>query len=114
MVAVFIEFRVVNASAGTHYLHIAIANSGHGAHAVFVFQISFEWDADNFHVVMRVRTKAASCFHGVIIEYPEYAEVHSFRVVVIGETETVMGIEPAMVGVATGFCFVQNVICHDF
>ncbi|MCY1454688.1 hypothetical protein D9M71_717700 [compost metagenome] len=52
---------------------------------------------------MRVRREAAAGSDQVVVPYPQVAPVHARRVVVFGERKMVMGIEPAVVGVAEAF-----------
>ncbi len=113
-VYVFIVLAVPDARAGAHHLDIAIADDGHVAHAVFVFEVAFERDGDDLHVVMRVGAEAFAAHDGVVVEHAQHAEVHAFGVVVVGEGEGVVTVEPAVVGVAAGFGFMQNGVCHNF
>ncbi|GAA4009433.1 hypothetical protein GCM10022408_21910 [Hymenobacter fastidiosus] len=40
--------------------------------------------------------------YGIIVEYAQHAEIHSLPVAVAGKAEGVVGVEPAVAGVAAG------------
>ena len=101
-VARLVVLAVLNTRAGAHHLHVARANHVAIAHAVFVAQAAAQGNTDDFHVVVRVHPEAPAARHHVVVEYPQRAEVHPLGILVIGETEGMVRIEPAVVGVAPG------------
>ena len=56
--------------------------------------------ADDFHVAVGVQSKTAARSHAVVIDDAEAPEAHPRRIVVIGEAESVMGLEPAVVSLS--------------
>ena len=79
-----------------------------------MFEITFEGDGNNFHIVMRMCSKSSCCGDFIIVEYAEYTEVHPFRIVVVGKTKGMLTMQPAMIGIASGGGTMQNAITHDF
>ena len=65
---------------------------------------------DDFHVAMRVHSKAHLGRNVVFIDHPQVAEVGLLRIIIIGEAEGVVGIEPAVLGVASfvGFAYLDH------
>ena len=93
--------------SSTHHLHISFFDNSGIAHAVFVFEVPFQRDGDDLHIVVGMGAEPHALGHSVVIEDAQYAEVSPLRVVIISEAKGVMGIQPAMIGVATGIGFVQ-------
>jgi hypothetical protein len=60
--------------------------------------------ADDLHVAMAVRAEAGAGCDGVVVEHAQVAEAHVRGVVVVGEREAVVAVQPAMVGVAAVLC----------
>src|SRR5215472_10517813 len=61
---------------------------------------AFQHVSDDFHVAVRMHRKAAPSGDAVVVHYTQGAEVHMFRVVVIGKRKGEMRVQPAVVGVA--------------
>jgi hypothetical protein len=91
---------VGDAGAGGHPLHIAGADHRAGAHRVLVFERTVEHVRDDLHVAMRVPAEALAGSDAIFIDDPQRAEAHVGGVVVVGEREGVVAVEPAVVGVA--------------
>ena len=96
-----------HARAGRHALHVArhdhagVRAAGLAvAHAVGVRERALEHVADDLHVAVPVRAEAGAGGDGVVVEDAQVAEAHVRRVVVVGEREAVVAVEPAVVGVA--------------
>ena len=87
--------------AGAHDLDVALLDHRFVPHAVLVFEVSGQRDADDFHVVVGVRPKSGPARHGVVIQDTQRSEVHAFGMVPTRKTEAVVGVEPAVVGVAS-------------
>ena len=60
-----------------------------------------------------MRAKAHSGLYGIVIKYAKHAKIHALGVVVIGKTEGVVRIQPAMIGMATCIGFVKYGVVHD-
>jgi hypothetical protein len=60
-----------------------------------------------------VSAKALPACYAIIIQYPERAKLDAARVIVVSETEGVMRIQPAVVGMASGISFMQYCFFHD-
>jgi hypothetical protein len=102
-----VELAVAHAGARGHALdvarhdHAGVGGAGGSvAHAVRMGQSAIEHVADDLHVAMAVGAEALSGRDGVVVEHAQVAEAHVRRVVIVGEREAVMAVEPAMVGMA--------------
>src|SRR3569623_1751704 len=60
---------------------------------------------NDLHVAVRMRAKAHPGAAQVVIDDPQCAEAHPFRIVVIREAEGVIRIAPAMFRMAAFTCF---------
>ena len=69
-------------------------------HAVAVFQIARQGDADDLHIIMRVRTESHAGSYGIIIQYPQGTKVYLVRIIVTCKTETMIRIQPAVLGMS--------------
>ena len=78
------------------------------AHAVLVRQRAFEHVADDLHVAVAVGAEAGAGGDAVLVDDAQVAEAHVARVVVVGEREAVVALEPAVVGVAAVGGFAQG------
>ncbi|MNT36774.1 hypothetical protein D3C72_1728790 [compost metagenome] len=67
LIGVFIIFTVYDARSGAHDLNISLPDNGFVTHAVFMLQITFQRDTDDFHIVVRVFAKTSSFSHHIII-----------------------------------------------
>ena len=89
------------------------------AHVILVFQSAFQRDGYNLHVVMRVGAITASGCHLIVFEDAQDPKMHAVRFVVTGKVETVVAVQPAMVGLAAGIGQMQRgleawiTICHE-
>src|SRR5690606_7013843 len=87
---------VADAGARAHHLHVA----GHGAalvaQAVLVGDRPLAHVGDDLHVGVRVRREAGARLDGVVVPHPQRAPVDAVRVVVTGEREVVLRVEPAV------------------
>src|SRR5579864_2791800 len=62
---------------------------------------------------MGMRAKAHAWHHEVVVDDAQAAVTHPARVVIIGETERVIGVEPAVISVASFVCFSNCRCFHD-
>ena len=95
--------------AGADALHVARPHDGGVAHAVLMLQSTGHYISDNFHVPMRVHSKAAAAEHDVIVDDAQRAEAHMLGIVIVGKGKGKVSVQPAMIGVATFFRFSE---CH--
>lgn len=95
-----IELAMEDTFAGAHELDLAGLEDAAIAEAVFVLESAFDDVGEDFHVAVRVGGEAAAGGDVVFVDDAQAAEAHVGGVVVIGEGEGMMGLEPAMVGVA--------------
>ena len=100
-----VVFTVYHPSARRHVLEFARLDHASGAHRVPMLQRALQHVADDLHVAMRVFAEAGALGDGVIVYDAQAAEAHPIRVVVIGEGECVVAVQPAVVGVASFICF---------
>jgi membrane-associated phospholipid phosphatase len=61
---------------------------------------------------MGMGPEAFAALDSIVVEYAKHAKLNSFGVIITGETKGLPAIEPAMVGVATGCCFMKDRIAH--
>src|SRR5207244_3498909 len=100
-----IEFAVLHARAGGHVLHLARTDHASVAHRILVLQCAAEDVGDDFHVAMRMRSETLSRHYEIVVDDAQAAETHPLRVVIIGEAESVIRVEPTVFGVASFICF---------
>ena len=99
---------MVDAGTGAHDLDLAFVQNRHVAHAVAVFEPAPERNADDLHVAVGVHAETRSRCDAVVIENPQRAEMDPLGIVIIRKTEGVCGLEPAVVEIAAGVCFVND------
>ncbi len=73
-----------------------------------MFEGAAEDIGDDFHIAVGVHAEAFSGHDEVIINDAERAEAHPIGVVIIGEAERMVGIEPAVLGVAAFMGFTDD------
>ena len=99
-VAVGVHFAVGYAGTGRHDLNIAVFNDTAVAHAVAVGQIAAQGYGNDFHIAVGVGSEALPAFYVIVVNDAQYAEAHTFGVVITGKTECVGAFQPAVVGKA--------------
>ena len=100
LVAIGVEFAVLNSRSGAHHLHIAFFDDAIGAHAVAVTQIPLEWNRNDLHILVRMSSKAHSGLNFIVVEYAKHAESHAIGIIVVRKDKGVVCIEPTVVGVS--------------
>ena len=78
-----------------------------------VLQLAFEDVGEDLHVAVAVRAEALARGDAVVVDHPQRPEVHPLRVVVVGEGEGVIGLEPAVIeesAVGTA-AYLQHGVC---
>src|SRR5262249_27729793 len=88
-------------------LHVTGLRAAGIAHAVFMADGALAYIGDDFHILVRMRAKPHACRDGVVINDAQRAKAHAFGVVVIGKTEVMPRIQPAMYGMAKLFVWVM-------
>ena len=96
-----IELAVADAGAGGHALQFAGPDDRAVAHAVLVLERPVEDVGDDLHVPMAVHPEPLTGLHPVVVDDPQGAKAHVGGVVVIAEGKRVIGVEPAVVEVAS-------------
>ena len=95
-----VELAVGHSRTRAHQLNLPGRKSAAIAHAVVVFQLSLHHITEDLHVAVRMGGETSACRDPILIDDPQRAKAHVLRVVVIGETEGMVGVEPAVVGMA--------------
>jgi hypothetical protein len=96
-----VELAVLHAGAGAHALHVAGRDALDVAHAVLVREVALQHVADDFHVAVAVRAEAGAGRDAVLVDDAQVAPTHVLGVVVVGEREAVVRVQPAVVGMAS-------------
>ena len=78
---------VTHPGTRAHNLELARRNLLFVAHAVLVLNRAFQHIGQDFHVFVRVGTKALACINHVVVNHPQCGEAHEVRVVVVGKRE---------------------------
>src|SRR5690606_19949279 len=92
-----VVFGMLDAGAGRHDLHVAGFGAARVAQAVLVGDRPAAHVGDDLHVAVRVRREAGLRRDFVVVPNPKLAPVGAGRIVVVGEREVMLGVEPAVV-----------------
>jgi hypothetical protein len=95
-----IVFGVADARSGAHHLHITGFGAAFVAKAVLVGDGAFADVGDDLHVRMRMGRKAGVRGDLVVVPDPDRTPAHALRIIVTGEREVVLGVQPAVVRAA--------------
>jgi hypothetical protein len=95
-----VELAVAHAAARAHALHVARRDPDDIAQRVLVRQLALQHIADDLHVAVPMGAEAGPRRDAVLIDDAQVAPAHVGRVVVAGEREAVVGLQPAVVGEA--------------
>ncbi len=95
-----VELAVAHAAAGAHPLHVAGADGRAVADRILVRQLAREHVGDDLHVAVAVRAEAGAGLHPILVDHPQRPELDVFGIEVVGERKGVVGLEPAVIGVA--------------
>ena len=97
-----VELAVLDPGPRAHHLHIARDRPALVAQTVLVADRPGAHVGDDFHVIVRVRRKAAVRRDHIIVPHPQGPPLATRRIVVSAEREVVMGIQPTVIGGADG------------
>jgi hypothetical protein len=95
-----ISLTMPNAGASTHHLNVACLGPADIAHAILMRDGTRSDIGDDLHVLMRVGGEAGMRGDDVIVPHPHPAPAHPGGILIVCERKMVMGIEPAVIGVA--------------
>ena len=95
-----VELAVHDAAAGAHVLHVAAPEAAAVAQAVAVRELAVHDVADDFHIVVRMRVEPAVRVEAVVVHDAQCAELDVLRVVVLGEREMELAVQPSAVASA--------------
>ena len=94
------ERDTTTARARTHALDITRRNALHIAHIVFVGQIAGDDVAHNLHVAVAMGSKTCSRRNPVFVDHTQITPAHKSRIVVFGERERMLALQPTMISLA--------------
>src|SRR5258706_6795944 len=80
-----VVFRLRDAGAGPHALHIARPDHRAIAHRITVRELAFEHVAQDFHVAVAVRAEALARLHAVLVDHAQRSAAHVRGIVVVRE-----------------------------
>src|ERR1044072_186086 len=95
-----VELAVPHAATRAHPLHVSGDNGRAVAHGVLVAERALEDVAQDLHVAVAMGAETRAGLYAVLVSDARGAVAHVIGVVVVGEGEAVMEMEPAVVGVA--------------
>src|SRR6185312_12815332 len=104
---------MLHAGAGGHVLQFTGLDDAPVAHGVFMRKLPAEHVGDDFHVAVRMRAEAFAGHDEIVVDDAQAAIAHPCRVVVVRETEGVVTVEPAVIGVAPFICFANCCCFHE-
>ena len=64
-------------------------------------QRATEHVGDDLHVAVTMRPETSAGRDVVVVDHPQVAKTHVFRVMVVGEREAVKALQPSVIGVST-------------
>ena len=105
LVGTVIVFAVKNSFPRAHHLDLALADDLLVPHIVFVDKASFQWNADDLHIIMGMGTKPFTARDDIVIQHAQHPKPDPVRVVVTGEAKRLVADQPAMIGVPAGIGF---------
>ena len=94
-----VHLAVHDSGAGAHALHLPGSQHFCVAHGVLVVDLTVHHHRDDFHVAVRVHPKAFTGGDGVVVDHQQRPEACPGRIEVVGEREGVAGIQPAQAAV---------------
>ena len=95
-----IELAVRDAGSRAHVLNHVRRQRGAPARVVLVRDSARQDPGENFHIIVRMRSKSHPRRDAVFIDYAQTAKAHVRPIVILRKGEGVSCIQPAMVGAA--------------
>ena len=102
-----------DSGSGTHCLNLSDSDNPAILFAVTVLQMSFQWDGNNFHIFMRMRLETFSGSNLIVVQYAKGTEVDTVRIKVLVKAESMITIQPVMLGMSSCICFMYYFL-HNF
>jgi hypothetical protein len=65
-------------------------------------------DSHDLHILMGVSHESLARGDLVVVEHTQGSEIHAIRAEIVRKTESVMALEPAVVGIAPGFAAMNS------
>src|SRR5262249_12420707 len=96
-----VELAVPHAATRAHPLHVPRDDGRAVAHGILVAKRALQDVAQDLHIAVAMGAEARAGLYAVLVDDAQGAVAHVTRVVVVGEGKAVVGIEPAVIGVAT-------------
>ena len=96
-----VVFRMLDAAAGGHDLHIPCTEDSFDAGAVFMSQGPFQGNGNDLHVLVGMGIESVAAFDHIIVEDAQGTEMYLFPVMPIPETKRVMAVQPAEIYMAS-------------
>src|SRR5437762_965633 len=97
---VVVVLAVQHAPPGAHALDVAGNDGRAAAHGALLGKRALEHVADDLHVAVPVGAEARARGDAILVDDAQRPEPHVLRVLVAGEGEAVVRVEPAVVGMA--------------
>src|SRR5262249_38227490 len=88
---------MTDAGSGTHYLHVPGLGAALVAEAVLMGDRTLADIGDDLHVGMGMRRKPGVRRDRIVVPHPQRAPAHALGVMIVGEREMMLGVEPAVV-----------------
>lgn len=94
---------MLNAGACGDALDLSAFDGAMAAERVVVFEFAGDDVGDDFHVAVGVHGEATCGRDDIFVDDAERTEAHVLWIAVVGEAEGVVGVEPAVIEVASVF-----------
>src|SRR5262249_2188364 len=95
-----IELTVPHARARGHSLDFVRSERFRAPHAVLVRQCALQHVGEDLHVAMPMHAESLPGGYAILVDYAQAAKAHELRIVIVAERKRVIGVEPAVVGMA--------------
>jgi hypothetical protein len=99
---------VIDTRPGTHCLNFARTDHVRVPEAVFVLEPAAQRNRNDLHLTMRMHAETRPRNDRIVVEDPQRTEIEARRIVIVGETERMVGPEPAVVEIAARGGLVQK------
>ncbi len=99
-----IELAMSQARSGTHVLQVARTDDGAITHAVPVLQFAGNYVGKDLRVLVGMSGETTAWFNDIVIHHDQGMKTAVLRIVIIGEGEGKIGMQPAMISVSPLGC----------